>query len=116
MEDVTYGTVVILVHEDGTKEIAKSSVTTEAGVIVTLSDGDTVKIVDNAKDFVDVPDTYWGSSFRRLRHQPRSLLRHQRHYFQPQRHCDPRPDRHLPVAGQCLSCGKLCHGLYGCGR
>ena len=26
-------------------------------------------------------------------------LRHQRHYFSPT-HCDPRPDRHLPVAGR----------------
>lgn len=63
VEDVTPGTVAILVHEDGTEEIVKTSVTTQDGVAVTLADGDTVKIVDNAKDFDDVPDSYWGSAF-----------------------------------------------------
>ena len=29
---------------------------------VTLSDGDTVKIVDNSKTFVDVPAAYWGAA------------------------------------------------------
>ncbi|RHR11174.1 hypothetical protein DWX58_01590 [Pseudoflavonifractor sp. AF19-9AC] len=63
VDDVTPGTVAILVHENGTKEIAKTSITTEEGVVVTLSDGDTVKIMDNSIDFVDVPDSYWGSAF-----------------------------------------------------
>ena len=63
VDDVTPGTVAILVHENGTKEIAKTSITTEEGVVVTLSDGDTVKVMDNAKDFADVPDAYWGSAF-----------------------------------------------------
>ena len=63
VEDVTYGTVAIRVKADGTEEIIKTTLTTENGVAVTLADGETVKIVDNAKDFVDVPDTYWGSAF-----------------------------------------------------
>ena len=61
--DVTAGTVAILVRDDGTEEIIKTTLTTENGVAVTLSDGDTVKIVDNSKDFADVPDSYWGSTF-----------------------------------------------------
>ena len=63
VEDATAGTVALLVNEDGTEEIIKSSVTTENGVAVTLSDGDTVKIVDNSKDFADVADDHWGTDF-----------------------------------------------------
>lgn len=59
--NVTPGTVAILVKADGTEEIIKDSLTTENGVAAKLSDGDTVKIVDNSKNFIDVPDSYWGS-------------------------------------------------------
>ena len=61
VEDVTLGTVAVLVKEDGTEEVIKTSLTTENGVAVTLADGDTVKIVDNTKEFTDVADSYWGS-------------------------------------------------------
>ena len=60
-ENVTAGTVAVLVKEDGTEEVIKTSLTTENGVAVTLSDGDTVKIVDNSKTFDDVADNYWGA-------------------------------------------------------
>ena len=60
-KNVTAGTVAVLVKSDGTEEILKTSLTTENGISVTLSDGDTVKIVDNTKNFTDVPDTYWGA-------------------------------------------------------
>lgn len=59
----TPGTVAVLVKADGTEEIIKTSLTTENGVTVTLSDGDTVKIVDNSKEFADVPASYWGSDY-----------------------------------------------------
>ena len=61
VEDVTAGTVAVLVKSNGDEEIIKTSVTTENGVTVTLNDGDTVKIVDNSRDFADVPDNYWGA-------------------------------------------------------
>ena len=61
VEDVTPGTVAVLVKADGTEEIIKTSLTTSDGVTVTLSDGDTVKIVDNSRYFVDVPDAHWAS-------------------------------------------------------
>ena len=61
VEDVTAGTVAILVKDDGSEEVVKTSLTTENGVAVTLNDGDTVKIVDNSKDFTDVSATYWGA-------------------------------------------------------
>ena len=59
--DVTPGTVAVLVKADGSEAVIKTSLTTENGVAVTLSDGDTVKIVDNSKDFTDVPETHWGA-------------------------------------------------------
>ena len=61
VEDVTAGTVAVLVKSNGDEEIIKTSVTTGSGVTVTLNDGDTVKIVDNSRDFADVPDNYWGA-------------------------------------------------------
>ena len=61
--DVTAGTVAILVKADGTEQVIKTTLTTENGVAVTLADGDTVKIVDNSKDFDDVEEDYWGSSY-----------------------------------------------------
>ena len=59
VEDVTVGTVAVLVKSDGSEAVIKTSVTTENGVAVTLNDGDTVKIVDNSKDFADVSGSYW---------------------------------------------------------
>ena len=61
VENVTAGTVVVLVKTDGTEAVIKTSLTSEDGVVVTLSDGDTVKIVDNSKNFADVPAGYWGA-------------------------------------------------------
>ena len=61
VDDVTSGTVAVLVKEDGTEEVIKTTVTTENGVAVTLTDDQSVKIVDNSKDFSDVPNGYWGA-------------------------------------------------------
>lgn len=61
VENVTSGTVAVIVKADGTEEVIKTSLTTENGVAVTLSDGDTVKIVDNSKAFDDVSDGYWAA-------------------------------------------------------
>ena len=61
VKDVTAGTVAILVKEDGTEEIIKTTIQSENGVIVTLADGDTIKLVDNSKDFADVADSFWAA-------------------------------------------------------
>ena len=61
VENVTAGTVAVIVRADGTEEIIRTTLTTESGVAVTLSDGDTVKIVDNTKTFDDVDDAHWGA-------------------------------------------------------
>jgi len=61
VEQITAGTVAVLVRDDGTEEIIRTSKTLTHGLSVELSDGDTVKIVDNAKPFSDVPADYWGA-------------------------------------------------------
>ena len=51
--NVKPGTVAVLVHPDGTKEIVKNSLPTADGIQLTVNGGATVKIVDNSKDFID---------------------------------------------------------------
>ena len=62
VQNVTAGTVAILVHDDGSEEVLKNTVQTEAGISVAVSDGDTLKIVDNSKTFDDVANDYWGAA------------------------------------------------------
>jgi hypothetical protein len=58
VENVTAGTVAVLVHEDGTEEIVKLSTVTDGGVALNISGDVTVKLVDNSKDFEDTKD-HW---------------------------------------------------------
>ena len=53
VENVTSGTVAVIVHEDGTEELVKDSKPTEHGVQLELSGNTTVKIIDNSKTFDD---------------------------------------------------------------
>lgn len=62
VKDVTPGTVAILVHADGTEEVIKDTVTSDGGISVALTDGATIKIVDNSKTFSDVSSDHWGAS------------------------------------------------------
>ena len=57
VQNVTPGTVAVIVNADGTEKIVSASVVTENGVALTLDGSATVKLVDNAKSFVDVPET-----------------------------------------------------------
>ena len=52
------GTVAVLVHPDGTEEILKASAPTENGIRLTVDGSATVKIVDNAKGFIDTQN-HW---------------------------------------------------------
>ena len=52
------GTVAVLVHPDGTEEILKDSIPTEDGIRLTVDGSATVKIVDNAKGFIDTQN-HW---------------------------------------------------------
>jgi hypothetical protein len=55
VEQVTPGTVAVIVHADGIEEIVSTSKVTENGVTLTLTGSTTVKVFDNAKSFNDVP-------------------------------------------------------------
>lgn len=59
VENVTAGTVAVLVNPDGTETVITGSVPTEGGVAVEIADGATIKIVDNAAKFVDVSAKDW---------------------------------------------------------
>ena len=52
------GTVAIIVRPDGTEEILKDSIPTENGIRLTVDGSATVKIVDNAKGFIDTQN-HW---------------------------------------------------------
>lgn len=56
--NVNSGTVAVLVKEDGTEEIIKTSVPTENGVTINVSGNVTVKIVDNSQTFADTT-SHW---------------------------------------------------------
>ena len=61
VEQISAGTVAILIRADGTEMVLRSLLRTETGILVELQDGDTVMILDNSKDFVDVSDDTWGA-------------------------------------------------------
>lgn len=60
-EDAGPGTVAVLVHEDGTRETIRWSVAEDGVVRIPLSGSATVEIVDNSKEFVDVPAESWAA-------------------------------------------------------
>ena len=62
VKDVTPGTVAVLVDADGNETVIKDTVQSENGIIVEITDGTTIKVVDNSKSFDDVADNYWGAS------------------------------------------------------
>lgn len=57
--DLTPGTVAVLVDADGNEKVIPNSVLGNNGLIVTLSDGDTVKILDNTQSYSDVVASHW---------------------------------------------------------
>ena len=59
VEDAGPGTVAVVVCEDGTRETVRWSVAEDGAVRIPLSGSVTVEIVDNSKDFSDVPEEGW---------------------------------------------------------
>lgn len=53
VKDVTPGTVAVLVKPDGTEEVLKTSVPTDKGVAVKLTESAELKLVDKSKEFED---------------------------------------------------------------
>jgi hypothetical protein len=62
VENMTPGTVVVLVHEDGAEEIVKLSAVTEDGIALNVAGNVTVKVVDNSKSFEDTKDHWAGDA------------------------------------------------------
>ena len=60
VKNPTTGTVAVLINADGSEKIIKTSISDENGVILTANNGETIKIIDNTKSFVDVSSSYWG--------------------------------------------------------
>lgn len=60
VENMSPSVVAVISKSDGTEEIIKTSIFTKDGIVVTLKNGDRIKIVDNSKSFSDVPLTHWG--------------------------------------------------------
>ena len=58
VDNVTPGTVAVIVHEDGTEAILSSSKPTEDGLEFTIDGSATIKVIDNSKTFVDTGD-HW---------------------------------------------------------
>ncbi len=54
VENMTPGTVAVIVKEDGTEEVVVDSTMGEKGVVIGLEGSVTVKIVDNSKKFEDL--------------------------------------------------------------
>ena len=60
-ENAGPGTVAVLVHEDGAREIVPRSVVKDGKMTAQLSGSATVEIVDNSKTFADVRPTDWAA-------------------------------------------------------
>lgn len=59
---VSESVVAVVVAEDGTEKILKTTVPTEDGLKIAATDGMTIKIIDNTQSFTDVSPEDWESS------------------------------------------------------
>lgn len=55
------GNVAVIVHADGSETVIPMSLVEGGKAIVKLDGDETIKIVDNAKDFSDVPADHWAA-------------------------------------------------------
>ena len=60
-EDLTPGTVAVIVAPDGSETVVRQSVSTGDGVALTVEGSAVVKLVENGKTFSDVPQTHWAA-------------------------------------------------------
>lgn len=61
VEEAGPGTVAVVVHDDGTRETIRKAVPENGELSVPLNGSATVEIVDNSKEFTDVPATDWAA-------------------------------------------------------
>lgn len=57
--NATPGTVAVLIHEDGAREVVRKSVAGDGSITIPLDGSAKLEIVDNSKRFDDVPATGW---------------------------------------------------------
>lgn len=61
VEEVKPGTVAMLVQEDGTRAVIRRSTAKDSSVVIPLDGCAKIEIVDNSKQFDDVPETSWAA-------------------------------------------------------
>lgn len=61
VENMTAGTVAVLVDADGNEQIIKTCEALEGGIAVELTGDATIKIVENSKEFTDVKAGNWAA-------------------------------------------------------
>ena len=61
MGNATPGTVAVLVHENGTREVVRKSVADNGAVAIPLEGSAKLEIVDNGGYFADVPTAHWAA-------------------------------------------------------
>ena len=59
VDNMTAGTVAVIVHGDGSEEIVKTSVQGDDGIVLMLEGSETIKVIDNTKNFTDVKGNEW---------------------------------------------------------
>lgn len=59
---VTFNTVAVIVHANGTEEIVRKSFNTKTGVTLSVDNGSVIKIVDNVKQFTDT-NGHWAKDY-----------------------------------------------------
>ena len=59
VENVTNGTVAVMLHEDGTEEVIRTCLPVEGGVKFSVTGNMRVKLVDRTRSFDDVQDGQW---------------------------------------------------------
>lgn len=62
IKEAAPGTVAVIVREDGTEEIIRTSVTDENGVSFMVTENAKIKLVDNTKTFNDVAENHWAAN------------------------------------------------------
>ena len=56
------GTVAVLIHKDGTREVVRKSVAGKDSIMIPLDGSAKLEIVDNSKPFSDVPADNWAAN------------------------------------------------------
>lgn len=61
VSDENAGNVAVIVHADGTEEPIPMSLVEDGKIVVKIDGNETIKVVNNAKDFEDVADEHWAA-------------------------------------------------------